>query len=109
MILATINSGIWQVNQVLTLTIDYSKRIASTYPKHRIYGFTTTQTLQPTKNNAADLNLSNLEDKQRQYFHFDETDHFLKQYGLSYNSGKFQIRKWVFLHFYKWIQSDQYK
>ena len=54
-----------------------------------------------------DLDLSNLEDKQRQYFHFDETDHFLKQYGLSYNSGKFQIRKWVFLHFYKWIQSDQ--
>ena len=60
MILATINSGIWQVNQVLTLTIDYSKWIASTYPKHRIYGFTTTQTLQPTKNNAADLNFIKL-------------------------------------------------
>ena len=51
--------------------------IASTHPKHQIYGFKTTQTLQPTKRMLQTSIFSDLEDKQRQYLHFNATYHFL--------------------------------
>jgi hypothetical protein len=63
--------------------------IASTHPKHQIYGFNTitdfqscphgfktTQTLQPTKRMLQTSIFSDLEDKQRQYLHFNAAYHF---------------------------------
>ena len=105
-ILATINSGIWRVNRFLTIIIDYSKRITSTYPTHQIYGSTTTtpstynimlQTWIYQTYKTSSVNISTL---RRQTI-------FSNNMVYPITQANSRIRKWVFIHFSKWIQSDQ--